>query len=844
MTDKDALTTGVLAAVHNPERLAALRHVGLLDTPAEQAFDRLSRLAARLLGVPIALISLVDEQRLFFKSCVGLPEPWASRRQAPLSHSLCPYVVATAAPVILADGRTHPILKESLTLRELGLVAYAGIPLATAEGHVLGTLCVIDRQPRQWTVEEIELLHDLAATVMTTINLHRAGIERQAEEGVRRDSEERFRLLFEHSPDAILLCDPHATDVFWPIVDCNAAACCMNGYTHEELLGQSIQLLHPAEDDPGRRAAFLAALRGTGTIRTEAVHRRKDGTCFPIEFSASLIRLDGRELILSIDRDITERKRAEAALQESEARFRILFEHSPDAIWLLDPHAPDDSWPIVDCNPAACRIHGYTRDELLGQSITCFAVDPMHADPRPPDFEQRWRATQVGREDLHRRKDGTLLSIEYSTTVITLGGRELVLSIERDITARKRTEQRLREVNQELSQRVAELSALNEIARAVTEWTELPAALQAIGSTLVWLFDRAAISLWLIDDRQTRLTCLATSAADETTLGGPTVMLAEDPVAAEVIARGVGVVLAADARLPRVAQTTDPAGESCSGGCLLLPLQARGTVIGLLCIRAAAPGSSYAPAHMTLAQTIAGTLATAIENTRLLAQAQEAAAQEERRRLARELHDSVSQSLFLANLNADVLPQLWAHDPSAAERALGDLQQFTRTALAEMRMLLLELRPQALVRTPLNELLQTLGAAIGAKHGVVVAVDLQPAPPLPADVQVALYRIAQEACNNIVKHAQATQVTIMLQVAPAYRGGENQAWCGDVALRIADDGRGFEPAAARAGRLGLSTMRERAAGIGATVAITSRPGAGTQVAVAWHGSAADSTEDP
>jgi formate hydrogenlyase transcriptional activator len=158
-------------------RLAALRRTALLDSPPEEAFDRLTRLATNVLRVPAALVSLVDGDRQFFKSCVGLREPWASLRQTPLTHSFCKHAVASGEPFIVPDARQNPLVKDNPAISELGVIAYAGIPLTTAEGLTLGTLCVVDSRPREWTEEEIEILRSLAASVMTEIGMRRLAAE-------------------------------------------------------------------------------------------------------------------------------------------------------------------------------------------------------------------------------------------------------------------------------------------------------------------------------------------------------------------------------------------------------------------------------------------------------------------------------------------------------------------------------------------------------------------------------------------------------------------------------------------------------------------------------------------
>jgi hypothetical protein len=152
-------------------RLEALSATALLDSPAEEAFDRLTKLAAKLLNTPVALISLVDSERQFFKSSVGLAEPWRSARQTPLTHSFCRHALISREPLVVEDARTHPLVRDNPAIRDLDVVAYAGVPLITAAGHALGTLCVIDHQPRSWTADQIETLKTLTASVLSEIDL-------------------------------------------------------------------------------------------------------------------------------------------------------------------------------------------------------------------------------------------------------------------------------------------------------------------------------------------------------------------------------------------------------------------------------------------------------------------------------------------------------------------------------------------------------------------------------------------------------------------------------------------------------------------------------------------------
>ena len=168
-----AASDGVAAALADPVRLEALRATGLVDAPADPALDRLAGLASEVLDAPVALVSLVDADRQFFTSCVGLPTPWSERRETPLSHSFCQHVVASREPLVVEDARVHPILRDNLAIRDLGVIAYLGIPLIDHAGHALGSLCVIDERPRRWTPDEQRLLRDIATAVVTEIELAR-----------------------------------------------------------------------------------------------------------------------------------------------------------------------------------------------------------------------------------------------------------------------------------------------------------------------------------------------------------------------------------------------------------------------------------------------------------------------------------------------------------------------------------------------------------------------------------------------------------------------------------------------------------------------------------------------
>ncbi len=225
-----------------------------------------------------------------------------------------------------------------------------------------------------------------------------------------------------------------------------------------------------------------------------------------------------------------------------------------------------------------------------------------------------------------------------------------------------------------------------------------------------------------------------------------------------------------------------------------------------------------------IAASFADHAALAITNAELRSQAEEIAVSAERNRLARDLHDAVTQTLFATSLIAEVLPRLWQRDPQAGMQKVAEIRELTRGALAEMRTLLMELRPTALEDVPLTDLLQQLCDAFTGRARVPVELDLDRTIDLPSPVKVSFYRIAQEALNNIQKHANATQVHVHL-------GNGN----GQVSLSILDDGIGFDKQNTSPDHFGLEIMAERAQSIGARFEIHSQIGSGTKVLAVWSG---------
>jgi DNA-binding transcriptional MerR regulator len=173
-----------MASLSDEMRLRALADSGLVGGEPDDAFDRLTRVTRALLDVPVSLVSVVEPERQFFVSCLGLPEPWQTERATPISHSFCQHCVVSGAPFVVDDARLHPLVRDNPAIDDLGVVAYLGVPISSSDGAVLGTLCAIDSRPRAWTPDDVELLTDLAAAAMAELE-RRALVRELGRDGLR-----------------------------------------------------------------------------------------------------------------------------------------------------------------------------------------------------------------------------------------------------------------------------------------------------------------------------------------------------------------------------------------------------------------------------------------------------------------------------------------------------------------------------------------------------------------------------------------------------------------------------------------------------------------------------------
>ena len=251
--------------IGDADRLDLLTRAGLLDTQAEEIFDRGVRLATKLLGTPVSLLSLVDRNRQFFKAQQGLPEPYSAARETPLSHSFCKHVVDSGELLVIEDAREHPLVADNLAIPDLNVIAYLGVPIVTADGHVLGSFCAIDTEPRHWTSEDIETLRTIATGVESEIRLrievdHRRALQEKADL-----DRARLALVLETTADGIVKIDRRLTVDY-----ANRGAKAILGLG-DELNGRSLWQVFPRADGDAFEALVKRAF-ATGDTAEETAH--------------------------------------------------------------------------------------------------------------------------------------------------------------------------------------------------------------------------------------------------------------------------------------------------------------------------------------------------------------------------------------------------------------------------------------------------------------------------------------------------------------------------------------------------------------------------------------------
>lgn len=368
-------------------------------------------------------------------------------------------------------------------------------------------------------------------------------------------------------------------------------------------------------------------------------------------------------------------------------------------------------------------------------------------------------------------------------------------------------------------QRADQLRIINEVGRKISSILNLDELLPSVTTTLHDTFHYYNVSIFLTNLDSSDLICKANSGSEAIGDGAENHPKSASRIASTAARTAKSIIVNDISSSPEflpIDHTDDIKAE------MAVPIIIGDRIIGVLDIEESTENVFDELDRFTV-QTLADQLAIAIDNARLYEHAGELATIEERSRLARDLHDAVSQTLFSASLIAEVLPTLWEKDPEKGKIRLEEIRQLTRGALAEMRTLLLELRPSALIEAELPHLLEQLAEAVTSRIRIPVGVTSTGECILPDDVKVAFYRIAQEALNNVAKHSEATEAAVNLIC-------END----QVTLNVNDNGVGFNTDNISPESLGVGIMHERAEDIEALLTIRSQVGAGTEIIVIWN----------
>jgi PAS domain S-box-containing protein len=467
----------------------------------------------------------------------------------------------------------------------------------------------------------------------------------------------------------------------------------------------------------------------------------------------------------------------------------------------------DDSGHYVYVNPAARAFFGRPAEDLVGTEV----IDSIVPREREEvgSYLCSTATAEPGRRSITMLGQAGEREVLLHHTPMALRGKLLLIGIVEDVTENRRVRR--------------EAVALAQSAASLAVTRSLDATLDALAQSIVETTSAVACGVYLLEGGGNNLRTAGTfglprgyaaAADDAQKRGAPRAAMRAIEAHATVIDEDVISRRLAD---PRFAPLHDLIRSQPWSVIVSLPLMHHGRAIGAL--NAYYPSGQRPPEiDMSFLRAMADQAASAVDYARLLSASRDKVALEERQRLARDLHDSVSQAVYGIALGARSAQEMLAKDPSQLREPLDYILRLSEAALAEMRALIFELRPEALEREGLTGALKHHTEVLRARYGIAVEESFNVEPTMSWDTKQALYRVAQEALHNAGRHARATQVRIIL----SQDGTE-------IRLEVWDNGIGFDTDADHPGHFGLNTMRERATELGGSLQIESRPQLGTKV---------------
>ncbi len=665
----------------------------------------------------------------------------------------------------------------------------------------------------------VKVLLDADGKARKHVTLCRDITVRKVAEEALRESEESFRLIADNVADVIWILDLATMRLSYvsPSVER------LRGYTPAEVMLQDVhEVVTPRSYEKVMgllRSSMERAYRGeqVAVESLEIEQPRKEGGVVSTEIITRLLSgPDGRpNQVLGVSRDITLRLAAETALRDSRKRLEDLVFVVGDWIW-----ESDAEFRYTLCSEGVRSVLGYEPADVIGKRPWDFMV-PEDAEKMREHARERAARKEGCTEVVNRnlRRDGREVVLLTSCVPILNEYGDLAgfRGIDKDITIATQTQESLR-------RSVVELNALWQIAETVAGPDDLSAALTSVTRQVSDALEAHFALVVTFGEGGEGRNVIASTKADtawceELFLGRSQQHM---PGLAKVAASGEPLVLndlTSGPLPPLMAESARAQGFS---RLLVIPLVLQTETIGVLGVTRSEDAPPFRERDIEFAQAAAGSVAAAVVHARLRVEENLKTASQVRDHLARELHDAVTQSVYSASLIAQALPAIWKRSPDDAMNGLGQLQRLVRSALAELRILLYELRPGSLAGVGLDQLIERLGDSLAGQADVTVTVEARIGVPPPAEVKEALYRIAQEAFNNIAKHARASNVSAAV-VADAT----------GAVLTVEDDGVGLDTDPVEGDHHGLAIMGERAEEIGAQLRIGRIEPAGTRLMVRW-----------